>query len=99
MIAKVYPFPGAVPAADVPLFLTITLYPPQDRGCHCHACGDKCDVQFGLPVNDAGNYVEHDYAGSWAGVPACAACYHAHAADGIDGLEIRLRTLLATGER
>jgi hypothetical protein len=78
---------------ELPLRLTITLYPPQDRGTTCHACGAECAVQYGLPVDDSGHYVENDYAGDWAGVPACRACYQAHANGGGVGLTIRLRAL------
>jgi hypothetical protein len=79
---------------EEPLRLTITLYPPQDRGATCHACGAECAVRYGLPVDgELGEYVENDFVGEWAGVPACKPCYDAHAEGGVAGLRIRLRAL------
>jgi hypothetical protein len=90
-----YPFdtPSDDDANASPLRLTITLYPPQDRATHCHACGAECAVRYGLPVDETGQYVESDYVGEWCGVPACKACYDAHARGGVVGLTIRLDTI------
>lgn len=90
------PAPTQQPTTDdeLPLRLTITLYDPQDAGATCHACGAECAVRYGLPVDgETGDYVENDFVGEWAAVPACRPCYQAHADGGVAGLRIRLRAL------
>ncbi|HEY7195540.1 MAG TPA: hypothetical protein VH439_17485 [Gemmatimonadales bacterium] len=91
-------FPFSIPDDDEPspLRLTITLYPPGDRGTLCHACGAECAVRYGLPVDERGQYVENSYEGEWGGVPACHECFDAHAKGGVVGLEIRLRAVTLT---
>lgn len=46
----------------------------------CHRCGTETPVKWGLPVGEGGEVVPDWWEGWWGGVPACKACYEAHAA-------------------
>lgn len=71
----------------------LTIQLDNNRGTECRACGAECPVRYGLPVDDTGDFVENNFDGEWAGVPACKACYDAHAEAGVAGLKIRLRAV------
>lgn len=59
----------------------------------CVACGDDASGQHGLAVDDAGELVANDYAGEWAGVAACEACYTFHRDHGPAALLAHLAAL------
>ncbi len=60
----------------------------------CHACAEHTPVEQWLPVNEAGEYVEVLFIDAFAIVPACGACYDAHARGGVAGLLEHLRHIV-----
>lgn len=61
----------------MPDVLEIHLYPPY---AECWACGDETPARWGLPIrSDTAELADNDYEGDWGGVPACEACWRAHA--------------------
>ncbi len=44
----------------------------------CHRCNADTPHNWGLPVDENGEYVRNDYEGEWGGVPACEDCYTWH---------------------
>ncbi|HEY2378922.1 MAG TPA: hypothetical protein VGH98_23285, partial [Gemmatimonadaceae bacterium] len=80
--------------SDTTVRLTVSLsVERQSAGVDCYACGVETHIEYGLPVDEHGDFYETDDQGDFTIVPACRECFAVHAEHGAAGLAIRLRAL------